>query len=132
MSKVLGKSLVAPPLVGSTQTFISIGAFDTEQEAIYCDKYINTKFCRAMLSVLKVTQDNKAQTWAKVPLQDFTSDSDIDWSMPLPLIDWQLYEKYGLSDVEIHFIETHIEYRDDLPPEYRADYVDRWFQNRKQ
>ena len=113
MTKVLGKSVVAPPLVGSTQTFITIGAFDTRDEAENCNKYINTKFARAMLSILKTTQHNPPATWAKVPLQDFTAASDIDWSQPLMLIDAQLYRKYGLNAEEIRFIEDHIEYHDE-------------------
>ena len=43
-----------------------------------------------------------------VPLQDFTSQSDIDWSVSIPEIDEQLYQKYGLSDDEIAFIEKMI------------------------
>ena len=43
-----------------------------------------------------------------VPLQDFTSNSDIDWSVSIPEIDEQLYEKYGLSEDEIAFIEKMI------------------------
>lgn len=58
-----------------------------------------------MLGILKVTQDNPPATWAKVPLQDFTSASDIDWSGD---IDAQLYDKYNLSDAEINFIEKHV------------------------
>ena len=38
----------------------------------------------------------------------FTSSSDIDWSKPIPEIDQQIYKKYGLSDEEIEFIETHV------------------------
>ena len=61
-----------------------------------------------MLGILKVTQHNPPQTWAKVPLQDFTADSDIDWTLSIPEIDKQLYKKYGLDDAEINFIETHV------------------------
>ena len=43
-----------------------------------------------------------------VPLQDFTSTSDIDWSKSIADIDRQLYAKYGLSDEEIAFIEKMI------------------------
>ena len=113
MTKVLGKSVVAPPNTGSTQTFITVGAFDTQAEGEACNKYINTKFCKAMLSIRKVTQHNTPKAWEFVPLQDFTANSDIDWSQPLRLIDAQLYRKYGLSPKEIHFIEEQIEYYDD-------------------
>ena len=43
-----------------------------------------------------------------IPLQDFTSNSDIDWSKSIPEIDQQLYKKYDLSSEEIDFIETYV------------------------
>ena len=61
-----------------------------------------------MLGTLKITQDNTRETWANVPMQDFTSDSDINWNMPISEIDKQLYAKYRLSDNEIQFIEQNI------------------------
>ena len=45
----------------------------------------------------------------KVPLQDFTTNSDIDWSQPIADIDQQLYKKYGLSESEIAFIEEKVQ-----------------------
>jgi type II restriction enzyme len=71
-------------------------------------KYIKTRFCRALLSVLKVTQDNKRATWAYVPLQDFTPSSDIDWNKSIDEIDEQLFDKYGLDDKEREFIRTKV------------------------
>ncbi len=61
-----------------------------------------------MLGVLKITQDLPGPKWKYVPLQDFTPSSDIDWSRPIADIDRQLYAKYGLSEEEIAFIETHV------------------------
>lgn len=43
-----------------------------------------------------------------IPLQNFTSSSDIDWLQSIANIDKQLYKKYNLSDEEIHFIETTV------------------------
>ena len=71
-------------------------------------KYIKTKFARAMLGILKVTPDNTPKKWRYVPLQDFTAASDIDWSHSIVDIDRQLYEKYGLDENEIDFIEQHV------------------------
>ena len=71
-------------------------------------KYIKTKFSRTLLGILKVTQHNHKGTWKYVPLQDFTPNSDIDWSQSIADIDRQLYRKYGLTDAEIEFIETHV------------------------
>jgi hypothetical protein len=61
-----------------------------------------------MLGTLKATQHNPRDTWANVPLQDFSSNSDIDWSKEVSEIDRQLYTKYGLTDEEIAFIESMI------------------------
>ncbi len=71
-------------------------------------KYVKSKFARTMLGILKITQDNPPEKWKYVPLQDFTSNSDIDWSKSIPEIDQQLYKKYGLSPEEIKFIEIHV------------------------
>lgn len=100
--------IVVGPYMAFTQTFISIGMFDSEEEAHNLHKYLKTKTCRALLHVLKVTQDNLPAVWRYIPKQDFTPASDIDWSQPIPAIDQQLYRKYGLTDDEIAFIESHV------------------------
>jgi hypothetical protein len=105
---ILGEPLLGEPQVAVTQTFITIGALDTKAEAEACLKYVKSKFARAMLGVLKVTQHNPASAWKFVPLQDFTASSDIDWSKPIPEIDQQLYAKYGLDSEEIAFIEGKV------------------------
>lgn len=104
----LSTPLVCGPRIGHTQTFISIGFFDYESSAINCLTYIKTKFSRAMLGIFKVTQDNLSPTWEMVPIQDFSLNSDIDWTKPIAEIDQQLYEKYNLNEEEIEFIETHV------------------------
>ncbi|MBR0261219.1 MAG: hypothetical protein IJQ85_05430 [Selenomonadaceae bacterium] len=68
-------------------------------------KYIKSKFARCMLGILKITQETTPDKWAKVPLQDFTSASDINWS---EAVDEQLYRKYDLTAEEINFIESHV------------------------
>lgn len=93
---------------GFSDTFLAIGTFNTRIEAENALKYIKTKFARAMLGVKKATQHNPKSTWTYVPLQDFTANSDIDWSKSIPEIDKQLYKKYGLSKDEIEFIESKV------------------------
>lgn len=106
--ETLAPSLIANPGVAYTQTFIAVGKFKEKYSAENVDKYIKTKFVRALLGVLKITQDCPAPKWKYVPLQDFTSSSDIDWTKRIHEIDLQLYDKYGLSDAERAFIETHV------------------------
>ena len=108
IGEILSTPLIGEPLIGSTDTFISIGSFITNEEAIAAIKYIKSKFARAMLGILKITQHNPQSTWKYVPLQDFTSNSDIDWTKSIHEIDEQLYKKYNLSKDEIEFIETHV------------------------
>lgn len=109
LGEVLSTPLIGEPLIGYTRSFIGIGAFSNKNEAENLMKYVKSKFARTMLGVLKVTQDNNADKWRLVPLQNFTSNSDIDWSKSIPEIDQQLYKKYDLSQDEINFIETKVQ-----------------------
>ena len=108
LGEVLSTPLIGTPLIGFTETYISIGEFNNKYEAEAALKYVKGKFARVMLGVLKVTQNNAKPAWKYVPLQDFTSSSDIDWSKSIHEIDLQLYKKYGLSKEEIDFIETNV------------------------
>ena len=108
IGEVLSTPLIGEPLIGVTDTFISIGAFDTYPEAEACLKYVKTRFARTMLGILKATQHNPKDTWRLVPLQDFSQNSDIDWNQSVADIDQQLYRKYGLEPEEIAFIEEKV------------------------
>ncbi len=105
---ILTKPEILPSNTGFTHTFLGIGGFNTENEAKNALKYLKTKLARCLLSVLKITQDLNAEKFKHVPLQDFTSQSDIDWSQSIANIDQQLYKKYNLSDEEIRFIEENV------------------------
>ena len=105
---VLSSPFIGEPSSAATQTFITIGTFDSQEEAEACLKYVKSKFARTMLGLLKVTQHNPKDTWRLVPRQDFTAGSDIDWAQPVDGIDRQLYKKYGLSEGEISFIERMV------------------------
>lgn len=108
LGEILSSPIIGEPQIGCTQTFLQVGSFDKKSEAENCLNYIKTKFSRAMLGLLKITQHNPPTVWAKVPLQDFTPNSDIDWTKSIPEIDQQLYTKYGLSQDEIDFIEEKV------------------------
>lgn len=109
-ARIISTPVIGRPGEGITQTFIGFGALDTEEEAENLLNYIRSKFARVMLGILKVTQGNKPETWKYVPLQDFTSNSDINWSRDIQEIDKQLYNKYNLSQEQISFIEKKIDY----------------------
>lgn len=104
----LSSPFVAAPFHAQNTTFLSIGKFDSIFEAEACLKYIKTKFVRCMLGILKVTQDNPKSVWSKVPLQNFTQQSEINWDLSIPKLDAALYQKYNLTQDEIDFIESNV------------------------
>lgn len=108
LGEVLSTPLIGAPFIGCSGTFIQFGSFSNKVEAQNCMRYIKTKFCRVLLGTLKITQHNPKSVWKNVPLQNFTDASDIDWSQSTGDIDKQLYEKYGLNEEEVTFIETHV------------------------
>lgn len=107
--ETISEPMVSAPKTAHTQTFLSMGEFQTKFEAQALSKYLKTKFARTMLSIMKTTQNNQSKVvWSKIPLQDFTESSDIDWLKSVREIDAQLYKKYGLDEQEIEFIESHV------------------------
>ena len=107
LAKIIGKAVIGDKETICTETFLAIGPFSSKQECINIVKYAETKFFRIMVGIRK-NKNMTRDTYKFVPLQDFTSQSDIDWSVSIPEIDEQLYQKYGLSDDEIAFIEKMI------------------------
>jgi hypothetical protein len=82
--------------------------FKTKSEAIALSSFIKSKFFRFMIGILKTSQNVLQNVYQFVPLQDFSSKSDIDWSKSIEEIDKQLYKKYRLTKEEISFIESLI------------------------
>lgn len=108
-TKVIGIPYLGKPNSVCTDSLFPIGNFKTEKEALNLQKYMNTKFLRFMISILKASQNVCQNVYQFVPLQDFTNKSDIDWSKSLADIDKQLFDKYGLSDEERKYINEKIE-----------------------
>ena len=96
--RVLSLSGVIPPGSVVTETYILLGAYDTEQEARNCFSYVVTRFFRFLIAVRSSAQDLARSTYSFVPLQDFSKA----WA------DKMLYKKYGLTDHEIAYIERLI------------------------
>lgn len=107
-STVPPEIIIGTPKTICTETFLMIGGFKTENEALNCLSYIKSKFFRALLFYNRHSLNISRESFELIPLQDFTSKSDIDWSLPSELIDKQLFKKYGLAQPEIAFIESMI------------------------
>lgn len=108
---ILGKPIYGEPNSICSQSYIPIGYKNQLKSKAECEaviSYLSTKFLRFLVSFAKNTQHATSKVYRFVPLQDFTSSSDIDWSKEVEDIDRQLYKKYDLDADEIAFIERMI------------------------
>lgn len=103
-------TIIGQPNSICTEAYIVIGADLelNENSANNIRKYFKSKFARFMHGIAKASHDASRTTYRFVPVQDFTSNSDINWSKSIAEIDKQLYKKYGLSEDEINYIESMI------------------------
>lgn len=81
-----------------TETYLVVGPFENEELAKNVLSYTQTKFFHILVSIIKITQNTMQKAYSFVPLQDFSHS----WT------DEMLYEKYGLEEKEIAFIESMI------------------------
>lgn len=70
----------------------------SELEARSLQSYFTTRFFRFLVSLRKITQNAFRSTYEWVPVQTW----DREWT------DEELYEKYGLTQDEIEYIESVI------------------------
>ena len=106
---VLTNIKALPPMQVASETWSLIATFDTELDTVNCKKYIMTRFVRFIANQSVNGRSNVTDnTFECVPLQDFTSSSDINWSQSIADIDQQLYKKYNLTEEEIAYIEKTI------------------------
>ena len=106
--QILNKPIIGEKESCCTETYLLIGPFSNKYTAENVFNYIKTRLFRFLVLLIKNTQDAPKKVYQFVPLQDFTENSDIDWSKSIPEIDAQLYQKYGLTKDEIDFIESMI------------------------
>lgn len=96
--RILSSLEILGPKTICTETYLVLGAFKTEREAINCFNYLKSRFVRFMILQVTSTQHLSKANFEYVPLLDFTKEwYDID-----------LYGYYGLNEEEIAFIESII------------------------
>ena len=114
-----GGVIINKPFVGGKDSLCSrsfvpvynqngISALNTDNDCINAVKYLMTKFARFLISCGRSAIAANREAYRFIPLQDFTSNSDIDWSQSIADIDQQLYKKYNLTEEEIAYIEQTI------------------------
>jgi site-specific DNA-methyltransferase (adenine-specific) len=95
---ILGKPFIGMPNTACTETYIFIGLFDNENEAMNLISYLATKFLRFLVLLNKPAQHATKKVYHFVPTQNFNE----------PWTDEKLYKKYNLTPEEIAFIESMI------------------------
>ncbi|OOS07389.1 site-specific DNA-methyltransferase (adenine-specific) [Moraxella cuniculi DSM 21768] len=96
--QILNKPIYGAPKTCCTETYLLIGDFESKEICLNVMSYISTKFFRFMVLLKKNTQDAPKRVYELVPIQDFSK----------PWTDKELYQKYGLSQDEIDFIEKMV------------------------
>ena len=95
---ILSKPFVGEPESVSSETYIFIGPFESKAETENVITYLQTKFLRFLVLLHKTSQSTTKLQYTFVPIQDFSH----------PWTDQMLYEKYGISEDEIAFIDSMI------------------------
>jgi len=104
-TKFLSKPIIAGPGTACSETYLVAGRFSTEEEATSYATYLRSRFVRFLVSLRKQTQHATRDVYAFVP----------DLPLGEEWTDSKLYERYGLTDGEIEFIEWQVAEHDDTP-----------------
>ena len=96
--KRLFATIVASPGSVCTQSYLVVSPFASEEAALSFQSYYRSRLFRFIVSLRKITQHAIQSTYSWVPEQAW----DRIWT------DEMLYEKYGITDEEIEFIESMI------------------------
>lgn len=94
---VLGPSFIAESPSVCTQTYLFF-YIESKRQAESLQSYLNTRFCRFLVSLRKITQDATRSTYTWVPQQKW----DRVWT------DEALYKKYHLDKEDIAYVEAVI------------------------
>lgn len=97
-TQVINKPITVEPDSCCSETYIMVGPFDSKEESDNVKSYITTKFFRFLVMFKKNTQHATQVVYQFVPMQNFSK----------PWTDEELYNKYGLNETEILFIENMI------------------------
>lgn len=96
--QILNKPILGEPNSCCTESYLVIGPFSSKKRAENAISYIETKFFRFLVLLIKNTQNAMKKVYSFVPMQSL----DEEWN------DAKLYKKYGLTQAEIEFIESMI------------------------
>jgi site-specific DNA-methyltransferase (adenine-specific) len=94
--RVISTPFIGEPGSISSETYLCIGPLNSQEESENVISYLSCRLTRLLILLHKPAQDTTRKVYTFVPTQD--------WSRPWT--DQDLYAKYGLTDDEIHFVES--------------------------
>ena len=104
--QIISKPIVTERMSCCTETYLVIGTYKTKKIADNVSVYMQTRFFRFMMSLIKNTQNISRNVFSFVPIQDFNEV----WT------DDKLFNKYKITNDEIEFINTLIRPMDNNYP----------------
>jgi hypothetical protein len=93
--KIISTPFIGEPGSISSETYLCIGPLDSRSQAESVLAYLSCRLTRLLILLHKPSQDTTRKVYTFVPTQKWTKQ----WT------DEDLYEKYGITDEEIVFIE---------------------------
>lgn len=103
-------TIIAPPGTVCTETYLMIGA-ECGYGRDECERlvrYLNTKFCRYLISLAKANQNGTRKTYALTPLPDLRRTDIIDWGRSIEGIDASLFSLFGFTQSEVEYVDSLI------------------------
>jgi site-specific DNA-methyltransferase (adenine-specific) len=95
---ILGKPFIGKPGTICSETYVSIGPYNSMKEAKNVCSYLRCRLVRFIILLHKTSQSTTRSVYKFVPMQNFSEM----WT------DEKLYKKYGITMDEISFIESMI------------------------
>lgn len=95
---ILGKPFIGKPGTICSETYVAIGPYNSRKEAVNVCNYLSSRLVRFMVLLHKTSQSTTRSVYKFVPMQNFSEQ----WN------DEKLYQKYGINNDEIAFIESMI------------------------
>lgn len=93
--RILSTPFIGEPGSICSETYLCIGPFDTQTEAESALSYLTCRLTRLLILLHKPSQDTTRKVYTFVPTQEWNRK----WT------DDELYAKYGITEIEIAFIE---------------------------
>ena len=109
--KIISTPFIGEPNSISSETYLCIGPLSAKSEAQSALSYLGCRLTRFLILLHKPSQDTTKRVYTFVPKQDW----DRQWT------DEALYEKYGLTNDEIAFVEKIVRPMDLDPFDSLAD-----------